>query len=101
MFIHKRHDFEISLSLLWNSKEPLRAFFSFVDCPGTHTACLQEEAAPEKGVVYSTEVEADEQTATVEVAVLENYVKTPSVPHLPDPIPALSLIHISEPTRPY
>lgn len=62
-----------------------------------HAVCSQEEAAPEKGVLYTTDAEADQQTATVEEAVLENYVKAPSGPHLPDPIPeraSKALLHV-------
>lgn len=55
----------------------------------------QEEAAPEKGVLYSTDVE--EQGGTVEESVVENYVKAQSGPHLPDRIPdraSQALLHV-------
>ena len=48
-------------------------------------------------MVYPAGADTDEQAATVEVAVLENYVKTPSVQYLPDPIPdraTKALLHV-------
>jgi hypothetical protein len=58
--------------------------------------CLQEPTAPEKGIVYTSDTDTAKRTATVEDAVLENYVKH-SLPHLPDPIPdraSQALLHV-------
>jgi hypothetical protein len=58
--------------------------------------CLQGEGGPDKGVLYTADAEA-RHTATVDEAVLENYVKSPSAQHLPNPIPhraSKALLHV-------
>jgi hypothetical protein len=60
-----------------------------------HLTYLQEEAPPEAGVVYTSEVGS--MDARVDSAIVENYVRAPSCQHLPEAIPeraSRALFHV-------